>query len=680
MPYSTEQLYRLLPAIYRVRDAERGYPLRGLIAVLAEQAAVMEEDIARLYENWFIETCDEWVVPYIGDLLGARGLHSLSEAGFSQRARVAHTLGHRRRKGTASMLEQLARDTTGWPARVVEYFQLLETTQYANHIRLQNLRTPDLRDANALELLDGPFDTIAHTADVRHIDLARGKHNIMNVGLFLWRLRAFPVLQAPAFAHGSGQFSFNQLGFDAPLFNHPWTETDPAHLADETNVPAPLRRLALEAALSAEDNEERYYGESLSLHIWRDGMPVPRSQIVACNLGGWQHRPHSGSVCVDPVLGRIAFPAGEEPAAVQVTYHYGFAGEVGGGCYARSPLDPAPARVRYAIAKSSPLDSLGKAISRWATDGRPNAVFEIQDNAVYDESISLLIPPAVSVEIRAADQRRPVLRLTDPLRIRGALSAESGHPGGELIIDGLLITGNAVEVLPGDLQQLHVNHCTLVPGWALTPAGDPVAPKQPSLIARGNGRLAVSIARTISGRLMLAEVERMTLTDSIVDGLDDSAIAATKLLVNQSTVFGSVHATVIEQASNSIFRDPVRAERKQEGCVRFCYLPLESQVPRRYRCEPDTAMERERQARAPGSGADAAKNRVRPRFTSTRYGQPGYAQLHMDCAREIQQGADDQAEMGVFHHLKQPQREANLRASLCEYLRLGLEAGLFYVT
>ena len=36
-------------------------------------------------------------------------------------AEVAHTIGYRRRKGTAAVLEQLARDVTGWPAaRVVE--------------------------------------------------------------------------------------------------------------------------------------------------------------------------------------------------------------------------------------------------------------------------------------------------------------------------------------------------------------------------------------------------------------------------------------------------------------------------------------------------------------------------------------------------------------------------------
>ena len=202
MSYDADKFYQLLPAIYRIRDEERGEVLKEFLSILAEQAKVVEEDIARLYDNWFIETCDEWVVPYIGDLLGVRNLHLISEkAAFSQRARVANTLSYRRRKGTATMLEQLAHDTTGWDARVVEFFKLLDTTQHLNHIRLDNHRSPDIRNTEKLELLDTPFDTIAHTAEVRHIENRRGRYNIPNIGIYLWRLQAFPVRWAPAFPH-----------------------------------------------------------------------------------------------------------------------------------------------------------------------------------------------------------------------------------------------------------------------------------------------------------------------------------------------------------------------------------------------------------------------------------------------------------------------------------------------
>ena len=74
----TDRLYDLLPAIYRIRDAEQGYALKAMLAVMEQQLDAVEGDIDQLYRNWFIETCDEWVVPYIGDLLDVR----LVDAGF----------------------------------------------------------------------------------------------------------------------------------------------------------------------------------------------------------------------------------------------------------------------------------------------------------------------------------------------------------------------------------------------------------------------------------------------------------------------------------------------------------------------------------------------------------------------------------------------------------------------
>ena len=93
------------------------------------------------------------MLPYIGDLIGYRSLHPIGPDQLTPRAEVANTIGYRRRKGTASVLEQLARDVTGWNARAVEFFQLLATTQYMNHIRLTNFYAPDLRQWEPLERL-----------------------------------------------------------------------------------------------------------------------------------------------------------------------------------------------------------------------------------------------------------------------------------------------------------------------------------------------------------------------------------------------------------------------------------------------------------------------------------------------------------------------------------------------
>src|SRR5436305_10073314 len=157
MSFDIETLYSLLPAVYRIRDIElaeqldnlltpveqaelqsfrqqatltakegkrlgaleakrqRG-PFKALLSVMAEQAAVLEENLDQLYDDLFVETCAEWVVPYIGDLVGVRGINAFPGARFTERAFVANTMSYRRRKGTAAVLEQLARDVTDWPA------------------------------------------------------------------------------------------------------------------------------------------------------------------------------------------------------------------------------------------------------------------------------------------------------------------------------------------------------------------------------------------------------------------------------------------------------------------------------------------------------------------------------------------------------------------------------------
>lgn len=672
------------------------------MAVLAEQADVVDEDIANLYDNWFIETCDEWVVPYIGNLLGVRNLHPISEkATFSQRARVANTLGYRRRKGTATMLEQLAHDTTGWDARVVEFFELLGTTQYTNHIRLDNHRSPDIRDGEKLELLDTPFDTVAHTAEVRHIENRRGQYNIPNIGIYLWRLQAYPVREAPAFPHGNGLFSFSQLGNDIRLFNHPATEQNPAHLAVEVNVPSPIRRRAFFTS------KELYYGKSL--HIKADGVDITPDEIIPCDLSEWKHRPPGGMVAVDPVLGRIAFPVGVKHSDVLVDYYYGFSSEVGGGFYDRrtSIGQTSEGTRQYDIGKSHSIKTVKEAISAWETDlmtdSSLNAVFCIKDSRIYDENnLDFIIPAGKTLKIMADNEERPVIRLTDPMTIKGE-TAGKDQPGGQMIIDGLLIAGSYIKILDGDLGSLQLLHSTLVPGIDLNADSTPKSGGQESLtVEKGNLRLDTTINRSITGGLALKGTDRLSIRDSIIDGLDGFAIKGPSVVIEESTILGSISVKSVTLGSNSIFTGKVTAERIQEGCMRFSYFPKGSKVPRQYRCQPDTALQNAVKkeldaalAKNPGMTPSEQKlleekirkkfeNEIpvwlKPGFTDLHYGHPGYAQLYLQCPVEILEGAEDEAEMGVFHHLQQPQREANLRASLEEYMRVGLEAGIFYVT
>jgi len=144
-----EDLIKLLPLVHRQRDADasRAGVLAALIEVLGEQGDVVAADLGQLYDDWFIETCADWVVPYIGDLLGVRLLHPVGPGAGRARALVANTLDYRRRKGTVAGLEQLAYDVTGWPVAAEEYFTRLGATQYLAHPRPAHVQAPDLRRA-----------------------------------------------------------------------------------------------------------------------------------------------------------------------------------------------------------------------------------------------------------------------------------------------------------------------------------------------------------------------------------------------------------------------------------------------------------------------------------------------------------------------------------------------------
>ena len=626
MSARADELYALLPAVYRIRDAEQGGPLRELVEVIAEQVAVLDESLEQFFDDQFIETCAEWVAPYIGDLVGYRPLHGVVPRVASPRAEVANTIRYRRRKGTAAMLEQLARDVTGWPARAVEFFERLVGSQYMNHIRRSKGGTPDLRDGTAMSFVGTAFDDLAHTADVRP-----GRHNIPNVGIFLWRIAAIPMARAELFTvDGSGRrFRFDPLGADQPIYGRPRTETEITHIAEPADVPLPLSRRS---------SEMEHYGAGRSVMLAVEGGTVP-ADVSFCDLSdsgaGWAHEPAPGSdaVAIDPVLGRVCFPDPLPAAAVPLgTYHYGSALEIGGGGYDRGDF-PAADDVPVPVTGGT---GLGPALTSVAGGG----IVEIQDSRRYAETPAITVDAGARVTLRASNRARPVLVTGGPVTV------DAGE-GATVVLDGLLLTGGPVVLLEqSDVEPRHLvlRHCTL-----------------PSLVVE-HPVASVTIERCVLGPVETAEGVRVAITDSVVDAGDPDADAFTggALTLDESTVVGQVHADRVD-ISNSLLLGLVLVRRRQIGCVRFSYLPPDSRTPARYRCQPD----------------DPAN---RPLFTSLRYGDPGYAQLRPATPDAIRRGADDEGEMGVTHHLHQPQRETNLRIRLDEYLRFGLSAGLIYAS
>jgi hypothetical protein len=782
MTPSSDRLYDLLPVIYRIRDAQKGEPLRALLRVIGEQVDVVEEDIRQLYENWFIETCQDWVVPYIGDLIGyeqvgVSGNLAVDTPEGQERMRVliprrevANTVRYRRRKGTLALLEDLARDVAGWPARAVEFYTLLGWTQPVFAPRPDRGGLADIRNGDAMDKVGGPFDTTAHTVDTRQIrsryDPA-GRFNIPNVGIYIWRLKSYSVTKTQAYCvekQGKNCFTFSALGNDTPLFTRPEDEPSADHIAQEMNVPDPIRR-----RVTASPDR---YGEGKSLAIWAQNwpkkgtkQPVPGTNIVPADLSGWSYVPKKGSVAVDPVLGRIVFPSRHPPDRVMVSYQYGFSADIGGGEYNRPVQQPGMVRL-FQVGKGH-LATLNEALVQWYREMQENpadAVIQIEDSWVYverigipmeggiEESRAIPLVSGYSLQIRAANGKRPILRILDYTTEGPDALTVHVSEGSRFTLDGLTIEGRGVHIEgPASFAEdtglesnsagpeqatssaqsgeppcfdqegaggedkppsfIRISHCTLVPGWTIR-GGDcePAWPAEPSLELI-DLPARVEIDHSILGSIQVSSNEvhtdpiPMEIRDSIIDatgtdcdspeciaiGNPDVGMAFANLTIRRSTLIGKALVHSVELAENSIFHGTLRVARRQIGCLRFCSVKPKSRTPRRYHCQPDLVEKPIREVLQKENGLTNEERdrlerllsmerlRVKPQFTSTRYGTPGYCQLARTCANEIRSGADDGSEMGVFHDLYQPQREELLRTRLDEYVPAGTEAGIIYV-
>jgi hypothetical protein len=703
-PVQQQQLDQLLA------KAARG-PLQSLTMLIEEQLAVLADDMDRLYDDQFIETCAPWVIPYIGDLIGYQPVHGVAAAVASPRAEVAHTISFRRRKGTVLVLEQLARDVTGWGAHAVEFFKVLATTQYMNHIRPHNHYAPDLRRWQPAAYINTGFDSTAHTVDVRRIAVERGRYNIQNIGIFLWSLNAYGLTQSPAVAvAGTGNtcFRFSSLARDIPLFNHPVSQgSDITDAARPVNVPDVLLRPVLCRDLRqtiASDPAALHYDPGNSLALYIDGLLVVPSKVQVCDLSGedgsWNNLPPAGSpfaAAIDPELGRIAVPPPGPAQSLSASFYYGFNADMGGGEYPRAnTFSASPEQAVVRVPRDYP--TIHEALAALPGDG----VVEITDSGRYTEPAGLTVAVKSNghIELRAADECRPTVVLGAEISITGG--AESAFD-----LNGLVVTyapPAAITPLPPALlhvpntasnllSRLGLTHCTLVPGWALTPAGNAQAAfaGQPALMVEAAGA-QVSIRKSIVGGLWINGQATANLSDSILDATDASGVAYVAavdpgterpepggaLTLDGCTVVGKVYASLLTLVSNSLlwaklsaadlaaspklWEAPLWSARRQQGCVRFSFLPAGAITPRRFQC------------------VEQAAGSPQPLFYSLRYADPGYAKLLPSTGDAIRRGADDGGEMGSFHFLLAPLRETDLRVRMQEYLPVGLEFGIFYET
>ncbi|MDB2438581.1 hypothetical protein N9W89_07670 [Hellea sp.] len=751
MTVTLQQVFERLPAEIRKLDHKEGHkvlarqgssagltepedygPIKSIISAMLREGQIVEQDIAQLYDDHFIETCADWVVPYIGELVGALSLEPIPGTDNHRRF-VAATLATRRSKGTLATLEYSAAAATGWPIHAVEYWKRTATTPSMRRPQFQPQSILNIRDIYELDKIGSAFESSPRSFHAHSVETMQGRWNLPNIGLHVFRLKSYPVGNGEERQEGSSsnttrnygyivrkthngsrQYRFHPLGCDAPLFKAP-PDQEPrlGERRRAADLPVPIRRLEFD------QDKAQFFGPGKAFNIIvRKGATVTQlglDDVKAANLG--DSVPNSGTeswpsdldpelTYIDPQTGRFILSSSfTGNFTVFVSFHEGRAIEIGGH---QRELSDIPGLL------------LPGAITMRGNTGIPNVPnfpsgtdpldihFEHSTDYRFDGHRNG--PNAFGVDIFrviAMERAWPTLAITEQPNGKIDLRLIC-KPNSTVLLSGLRFKSLAqaqsnVKIL-GDDVRLEMRDCTLIPGHDLDPAGEPIAPGAPSLRI-SDGQTAI-IERSILGPIEIGNDVELVLNDCVIDAGSYAAKAIIPLAgsrghsitLNRCTVIGQIKADRLgggdhytEQAQATLASFPLRRDKTgveiprgirdslilaiaTEDALPIDIMDIQTGCVRHSFIPPDS--------RVPRKFACAPKARARqsdwPQLSSRRYLDPAYMQLSLTTSNAILEGASNGSEMGVGSDQNSRARRANLTRIIEDQLRFGLQAGPIY--
>lgn len=430
------------------------------------------------------------------------------------------------------------------------------------------------------------------------------------------------------------------------------------------------------------------------------------------------------SCAVDPVTGRLVAAKAASSAAeiteVRVAFTYGLASEIGAGPQDRNDsdvpfditdtpelhhfvriVDSTAAETGTANDMVRQVQLLATALAEWKSIGLPTrgliVLVRCDREAVQSPAtrFDVAVPGGCELHIVSGEWREPQtgsqlqgnserlgyvvrkgLRFTIEGRLHLTASPIPNQDPGVVVLDGLEVTAGIT--FTGDcLSKLWIRYCTLRrPGDAAL-----------ATITTAMAGAEVVITRSIVGRVRLdlgpdLGTGTLQLEDSIVasDGAAQGAASCTGIDTSLTavTLLGTSTFKSL-QATNAIFAQPCIVARTQDGCIRYSWVADGSQMPRRFRCQPDLAIAAAADRKgAPLSPAEVASISAgaAPIFLDTALNEPTVAMLDPLTGDAVALGGENDVEMGAFARAAQRLRERNIESLFDDYVPFGLEAGL----
>lgn len=733
--YYAEKIWRLIPGIYRSEDKDGA--LRGLVEVLADAAADQRRSVDRLWADSNIVDCDDWVIPYIAEMLGTRLISEQNTAG--RRADVANTIKYRRMAGTVALLAMLAEDIAGWDAVPSEAFKRL----YRNWHSLdcppkigEISGTPQhglasLTRYRVGETIYGAFDDTAHFPDFRRLRGRDGRYNIPKVNLHLFRQQAYLYRGVTPFDFGVGRFTLDPSGRDIGLFQPGQPYVDGCKTGEEWQVRRPLScalfndgrygvspevagasigadlldleglvfrttaalidravrlkgadlttaegRGLLETALLEISNRAHLFGDAIELSDGVSSYTV--AQLFGADLDLWDDV-DAGTpwieALVDPATGRVRTDDG----LVSLRFYEGRFAPVGAGSHDR----------QADLTAEAPAALSGVVNFEFPVAGN----HQMNDSQTYTYSFDTDLDLEDDLHVQAANGERPYIRIpaqtidTNPPRFV-ITASENGR---DLTLDGLwlgMINGGdplaqgatrtiCEIVLTGGFNRVCLRNMTLDPGgWQARLPGLPRnAIPTVRLIIDGPADL-IEIDRCVTGPIEELIGPHTQCAASVVR-ISDSIVRGGQFISgNVMPAFRGRHST-LEIVRSTLFGNIEAVRYSIENSI--IQGTVSAQDPQGSCIRYSAAEE------APLIPlAKPYRCVVGPissgLFVSRRFGDAGMAQLSELASESIRRGAENTSEMGVFNSTFDAIKRDDLTYKLSEFTAINTITQLVFET
>lgn len=659
-------------------DTERLLDL--VLAAVDEQVSLLARDIDQVHDDFFIESCREWAVPYIGALLGLPD--------DATRLEVANTIALRRRKGTPAALEDFAEVITAWTARVIDGWQIIACAHKLDH-PLGPRPTVFSFDRVSLARAGGPFDASQRVASPGLGVVPDGAQ------LFVWPHTVHTHVATEMAPIGGARFALHPCGSESPMYLRPRPLTisrapDQGRTVDESDAPIRVTYRVLEALAAPGDITVSTNWTIGSAHPLADVDPLRTPPLIRLSAV------HAGTGArTDVPWDRLRFgalppgvPAPQAPAGdeVVVDVHRGLV-EIG-------PSWTGPVRATWHRAVSGELGALPATAT---VDQSARVVVTVNPDATPGPTVAATLAGAIARAKTLSAGLDPAggspdhpdveIRLFTGARLAappaGALSGPVVLPRWRIVAPELL-----TPTIVGDLTVDLESACVLLEGFQITgsilvgPTLDGLGMQNLTMDPTAAASIRVDPAAwgldLAADRSILAPIRAdlgsrpIRLTNCVVDGLGAQLVACGSsppvaapvpaiqptgpfpptLSAQGVTFVGPVELDSID-ATDCIFADGLEVIQTQLGCLRFCYIgdSPSGRLPVTHQC-----------LRQP-----------RPWFESVQFESPDYFTLPLDRPTPLLTAGSTGGALGAYGHVGAGVRIARLRRRIGEFVPLGVK-------